>query len=519
MSISINPSKRSFDDSTNPPKRIKSSRRPEKLVFQNEHPIATILSYTSIADIGAFACMSKRGYELAQMAFLQKAHNIGYSVQNSSQAVLKLQSIFQYVRTLKEWGKLSSNVSTEAGVLHFARMNFSAVIHFLANPHSFQNPAHPVLELMEKENFLKRAKKAQLELTVKEKLNAYKALSLAAYYQRPLLVKSLLEIGADPNTTQWLKQQNRPDRMLPRPLQSAILTGKMESVTHLLAHNARLNINDLRGFQNNNGVAIELPGMSVLQYALGSTHVRTYFPKAELNVPMLKHLLDKGAIITGEDMIDAAETCSVETLQLLIEKGGVFDEALATHALFHLVEVQSKLKTFVMDTSFKDMCTLLLNHGANINGIDWNMPLHRASLHGSLAIVEFLVNHGADMTVPNADGLSPLMLATYGGSLEVVKFLLEKGVDVNQRIIDEDSTFQHSALTHTCYIEADNLMDYTPASNNPSLVKLLLSYGAEPVLEGENQDHFSPLHMARRKGLTDIVKILEDHIASSLLNE
>jgi ankyrin repeat protein len=266
-------------------------------------------------------------------------------------------------------------------------------------------------------------------------------------------------------------------------------------------------------------VVYEIPGMSVLQYALGSAHMRTYFPNARLNMPMLRFLLDNGAQITSNDIMNAAESCSMEALQLLVNHGGKLDRDTASRSLFQLVEVNLQLKTFETDTPLHEMLAFLLSQGADIDGVGWNLPLHAASSAGSLDLVKFLVANGANMTLTNDSEMTPLMLATLGGSLEVVQFLLESGAEVNQRVLDEDGIPLHNALTYTCYTENDDLEGYATDSNNPELVRLLLRYGANPVLEGEEAEPFSPLYLARENGLTEIVKILEDHIAASMLDE
>jgi ankyrin repeat protein len=45
-------------------------------------------------------------------------------------------------------------------------------------------------------------------------------------------------------------------------------------------------------------------------------------------------------------------------------------------------------------------------------------------------VAKLLLEHGADITVVNADGWKPLNAASNNGYVEVVKMLLEKGADM-----------------------------------------------------------------------------------------
>ena len=73
--------------------------------------------------------------------------------------------------------------------------------------------------------------------------------------------------------------------------------------------------------------------------------------------------------------------------------------------------------------------TLLLNRGAQINtipgGFDYSGTcLHYAALNGQRAMVEFLVEHGADVTIQDTKvGGTPAGWADYGGHTELAKVL------------------------------------------------------------------------------------------------
>jgi len=54
-------------------------------------------------------------------------------------------------------------------------------------------------------------------------------------------------------------------------------------------------------------------------------------------------------------------------------------------------------------------------------------PLHWAAINGHLSVVEYLVNHNAEINVKNKDGETPLELAKRYGRLNVVDFLKSRG--------------------------------------------------------------------------------------------
>lgn len=59
-------------------------------------------------------------------------------------------------------------------------------------------------------------------------------------------------------------------------------------------------------------------------------------------------------------------------------------------------------------------------------------PLHWASLVGSPEIVQLLIEHGADVNLPNEDGNGPLHAAAFLGHTSVVEVLLQNGADPNR---------------------------------------------------------------------------------------
>jgi len=60
-------------------------------------------------------------------------------------------------------------------------------------------------------------------------------------------------------------------------------------------------------------------------------------------------------------------------------------------------------------------------------------PLHLAAWEGRAAVTEFLLQHGADPNVAEANGDTPLHFAASSGYAEIARSLLKHGAQVNAR--------------------------------------------------------------------------------------
>ena len=80
------------------------------------------------------------------------------------------------------------------------------------------------------------------------------------------------------------------------------------------------------------------------------------------------------------------------------------------------------------------MVQLLLEHGAEVNpavGNAWT-PLHWAVRRGDVAMCRLLIDAGADVDPPRSrSDKTPLVYAALGGHQDVVVLLVESGADVN----------------------------------------------------------------------------------------
>ena len=142
----------------------------------------------------------------------------------------------------------------------------------------------------------------------------------------------------------------------------------------------------------------------------------------------------------------------------------------------------------------------LLQHGVDVNirNAEDFTSLLLASMEGHREVVQCLLDHDADLELPDKWHYSPLILAAYNGYIEIIRLLLEHNADVNSQ--DE---YGRTALHHT--IRSDRFM-----TDRPQIVRLLLKNGANA--NARNKKHRTPLHLvSKRPNLLEVLRILLEH--------
>src|SRR5207237_2955459 len=112
---------------------------------------------------------------------------------------------------------------------------------------------------------------------------------------------------------------------------------------------------------------------------------------------------------------------------------------------------------------------------------------------------KYLIEHGADVNLPNKGGWTPLYLATdnrniEGGDypvrrpdmdhLDFIKLLIDKGANVNARV--KDSTETRTVFTNQ-WLDENGATAFLRASQSGDIVlmKFLLAHGADPKIATE----------------------------------
>ncbi len=128
----------------------------------------------------------------------------------------------------------------------------------------------------------------------------------------------------------------------------------------------------------------------------------------------------------------------------------------------------------------------------NIQDISGWTPLHLASGKGHIEIVEFLLNHGADIELENILGKRPLWLAAKFGRYETIKTLLEHGAAVNLKDKHGRTPLHDAAMW-----------------SGEKVINLLISYGAD--VNARDQHQSTPLHQAAMLNNIEAAKALVEH--------
>ena len=142
-----------------------------------------------------------------------------------------------------------------------------------------------------------------------------------------------------------------------------------------------------------------------------------------------------------------------------------------------------------------DACMSLITRGVDLNRYhteDGFRPLQLSSRNGHLAVVQCLLENGADVNQTDNRGVSSLWIASYFGHLDVIQCLVNHGADK-----DKCSMSGCSPL----YIAAD--VGHLP------VVKYLLEQGADKdkaAIYGT-----SPLYVAILRAHLHVVQCLVDH--------
>ncbi|XP_028413361.1 2-5A-dependent ribonuclease-like [Dendronephthya gigantea] len=141
------------------------------------------------------------------------------------------------------------------------------------------------------------------------------------------------------------------------------------------------------------------------------------------------------------------------------------------------------------------MVEYLVEHGADINGKDtdgWTV-LHSAVKKGALEIVKPLVEHGADVNGRDTKyGMTVLHYAIYKSSLEMVKYLVENGADIDCK--------NYNGWT---------VLHYAVTKGAPEKIRYLVEHGAD--VNGKDANGLTVLQCAVTEGTLEMVKYFVEH--------
>ncbi|XP_055729756.1 ankyrin repeat family A protein 2-like isoform X1 [Salvelinus fontinalis] len=125
-------------------------------------------------------------------------------------------------------------------------------------------------------------------------------------------------------------------------------------------------------------------------------------------------------------------------------------------------------------------------------------PLMWAAAHGQIAVVEFLLQNGANPNLLAKGRESALSLACSKGYTDIVKMLIDCGVDVNE--YDWNGGVPVLYAVH---------------GNHLRCVEILLESGADPTIESDSG--FNAMDMAVAMGHRNVQQVMEAHLLKLLM--
>ena len=168
----------------------------------------------------------------------------------------------------------------------------------------------------------------------------------------------------------------------------------------------------------------------------------------------------------------------------------------------------------------------LLEHGADPNlawGPDGEAPLHVAARRWDVAMIELLVQHGADPRRPRRDGCTPYALAELHGNHDIAVRLADLGARAELSTLEqfiaacargdrssaEAMLRAHPALRAELRPEHHLLLHRPAEAGQADVLETMLACGFQA--DARDKDNVTPLHRAAMGGHPDCVRVLLTH--------
>ncbi len=314
----------------------------------------------------------------------------------------------------------------------------------------------------------------------------------AAAHGNTAAVVEFLDSGFDINAREWLGAT---------ALFKAVHSGHLETIRVLLERGAGLDFEDSFRY-------------TALTHAIRRSQPRFWDPSYVPDPEPLKLLVAAGA---RYNLIDAVLTKDLQLARARLEEGSNPDHGEGTYHGPVIMEAARIGNVAMID--------LLLDHGANIEAQDdlGQRPLLSAAGYGQIEAVRRLLDRGADIDAVSWSDVSALAYAAVEGHHEIVELLFSRGA--RRGIVDalalEDPTILAVLLDERLRENRDidwisdgrqRIAMVAVARGNPAIVRLLLDRGAAHLTDW--RDDHTLLAEASRHGHLEVMRLLIDRGAN-----
>ena len=158
----------------------------------------------------------------------------------------------------------------------------------------------------------------------------------------------------------------------------------------------------------------------------------------------------------------------------------------------------------------------------NARGGYHSTPLHAAIVKGNIDLTKLLLEHGADITMLNAQGLTPVHEASKRVRLDIVELLLDHqvGVDIPdwggrtplaQASFEGELGVAQVLLRYGASVSSEDILGWTPLAlgslyGHLDVMRLLIKSGA--AVDSCTNSGWTPLKIASLYGYLDVVRLL-----------
>jgi quinoprotein dehydrogenase-associated probable ABC transporter substrate-binding protein len=246
---------------------------------------------------------------------------------------------------------------------------------------------------------------------------------------------------------------------------------------------------------------------------------------SKVTIAQLNEWLAQGAKV-DEELNHAIIADDLPRVSYLLDK---------KHADINAIDLQGEtpLGNAVHRTSLA-LVKYLVDHGANVNLPDrdgWT-PLMQAAWLNLGQIIQFLIDHKANPDAAGANGMTPLAIASQNGKDVAAVALVNGHADANQvigagytplmlAVADHSTATTQALITHGANVNAKNQGGVTALmiaafQDQANLASILVKAGADISARNENGE--TALSIAQQHDRQSVLKVLEPHPGSAVSN-